>query len=308
MADATIFCVCRFPAHWPPEETRSVFRKNEGDSLLELSFTSRGSLGIEIVGEGGIIASYESRPLAVTACSTAIVDVTVSGNQIDVRLNGTKIEDRSENPLPYTVPISNIAIPRPKVPPPADPRAAANREDRLFLEKIGDIHGRLPPSSEYDLLHIASLLYSLIGDERPLVDVVNTRHRERIRFEVIEEDAGPPLGPEIHLEWLDSVSFPTARTETRDRERFCKRRCISYNGCVATVLDVIKLCRNVKGGVHFGPPKKGKKRQQERQQALLALDEICRIAGWEPTSKMMESLAAIVLRGLEPVARAAQQS
>lgn len=70
------------------------------------------------------------------------------------------------------------------------------------------------------------------------------------------------------------------------------------DGITASVRDLIKICANVKGGVHFSL---GKARTLE-QNILLDWDRAFTLLGEEPSQRAIAGVSRIVVRGLIPLA------
>ena len=83
-----------------------------------------------------------------------------------------------------------------------------------------------------------------------------------------------------------------------NRDKFLKERSLNYNGRDITVLEIIKACAHVMGGVHSGSP------EEESDEDILDLDEICRVGGMQISLVALKEIVQIALDGLQPLTNA----
>jgi len=124
-------------------------------------------------------------------------------------------------------------------------------EPEIFLAKIhNEIAERIDTKNRtpYDLIRVAALLRQLFIDDTPLLHLVNRKYRLDLKASL------PPSSPiEIRKKGLTMRGFVGDLQECKPTavSAFLSRECIMLDGDSFTVSEIIILCANKRGGVHF---------------------------------------------------------
>ncbi len=132
-------------------------------------------------------------------------------------------------------------------------------QEKIFVNTIDDLQLRFERKTEYDLLRASGLIRQLLIDANPLLDQVNKKLKIKIRFKVqkrinIFEDQIDSDGKVLpHMNGIIFISPPKSSdfVEYLNKSDFLKYELLSHFERKFTVLDVIKICANKYGGIHF---------------------------------------------------------
>ena len=167
--------------------------------------------------------------------------------------------------------------------------------DRLFLETLDDLEARIrEDASEYDLLRAAALLRELLVDESRLVDQVNRAPKvaPRFRLRVKTPDPGNDFEFWLGLDPSAEVDVPISELDLKE---LLRTSVVFLPSSRITVLQVITLAANVRGGVHRGKPKDPAHAAFENFPLKLRHGEM-------PVELLLvETISRIVLAGLYPL-------
>lgn len=126
-------------------------------------------------------------------------------------------------------------------------------EPEIFLAKTyneivtrTDTENRTP----YDLIRVAALLRQVFLDDHPLISLVNRKYKIKLLVAVPNLPAIPVRSEGLTLRGFRLVS---GEQTLLSPQKFLKLECVMLNGYSYTVADVIKICANKRGGVHFDP-------------------------------------------------------
>jgi hypothetical protein len=131
---------------------------------------------------------------------------------------------------------------------------------KFFLEVLDDLKSKCDSNSNYNYVKAAGLLRQLLIDEVPLIDIVNREYKEKIIYEVVKKSPDPPrqqIGQDgLVYTMVSSISFINPTPYSRDldyinKDQFLKYKIFNYEGRDVSVLEILKLNANSKGGVHF---------------------------------------------------------
>lgn len=179
--------------------------------------------------------------------------------------------------------------------------------ERLFLRTLSDLEQRASATDEYEVLLAAGLLRKLLLDEHPLVDQVNRTHRIRLRFSI----NGPTRYEEMvlgmkpmywsledaidpHLNHPPGLTAPQLAT----RNQLLARRVMVLQGEQVTVRDLIDQLAHIEGAVHSAAPR------EPREVLLTQAARQLFVGGMPAGVRQIQSIARVVLRGLEPLRNA----
>ncbi len=126
-----------------------------------------------------------------------------------------------------------------------------------------------------------------------LLHIVNRKYQLKIEFRTTDFTRRPLCIPDVYLMDLDPSHFYTSKILSISLDSFMMAPCIILNETTISVRDIIKLCANSKGGVHFGNPKSGAEKNAHDMDQLLFL------CGQEPSIKLLREICRVSLMGLK---------
>lgn len=139
--------------------------------------------------------------------------------------------------------------------------------EEFLIDTLQDLQAKLENGDEYNLLRAAGLIRQLLIDETPLVDSVNKNYKVKILFRVQKRNhkfQNKVVIDGVECETVIGVTFANPKhndeqyIEYLKRAEFLNYNIIYFAGQDFTVLDVIKLCAHIYGGVHVGKIKEEK--------------------------------------------------
>ena len=292
-----IFAVVALPVPWPPQRGFPIGDERVGSGEFRAAFDSAGRLVVDVV-VGGMKHTHAFQPIdaqPTTRITLAIwwdspANVGASINGIDL-LPEKFTAGEHFAAVAGSMPTRSVGLERHLVP------AHLQSEERLFLETLNDLVGRISSGTRYDLLRASALVRQLLTDSGSLISAVNRRYRLKLSFETLG-DAAPPLQPDAWWRNPDPSGFPGAQTEVRNLDQFLAFRCLGKGDYAAKVVHVISAAANVKGGVHLGRP------DSPEDEIVLAWDDAFTIGGEHPSLQALKGIAVVTLVGLRPLAAA----
>lgn len=173
--------------------------------------------------------------------------------------------------------------------------------EKILIDIICDLEERFKRRTEYDLLKAAGLIRQLLVDVNSLVEVVNKKYKVKIVYRVQKRFKMPDVSVENDgTVWkaLYGMVFITpennSNCEHLKKDDFFKYELLFYNGENFTVLDIIKICANKYGGIHYDEIKNKKEslidithnsftfnNSSSVLQSMYSIIEIC-IDAWKP--------------------------
>ena len=236
-------------------------------------------------------------PVVMNGDVRAVVSVILNSGDVTVQINKHDLPawTKTQEPLELD---GTVATERPMVS--IDPSLGGSKAEVFFLETIRDLQMKLLSGSPYETIKAAGLLRVLLLDGFPLANRVKRRFGMVLQFETSDFRSKLPLEPDMHWMSLDASGFPDAKVLQINLAEFLGAFCLSYKSKIAKVMDVINACAHVKGGVHFGDPKK------DGEKLVCGLDEVMKITSEEASLVAMRGICMVALKGLEPLVHAIQ--
>jgi hypothetical protein len=179
--------------------------------------------------------------------------------------------------------------------------------EELFLNVLAELRERHRSGTEYDLIACSRNLRQLLMDGTSLMDVVNRRHRLRIRFEISDTSKLPEF--EIlkkDIEFIHSALDPEVLAGlprlSLNKDQLLATYAGRAGGTEFSVGDIISYTANSLG-IHFDDnPREG------GEEVLRQLGKILTLAGVSAGISTLEVISRIVLRGLKPLEQAIIES
>ncbi|WP_460611878.1 hypothetical protein [Hymenobacter seoulensis] len=171
-------------------------------------------------------------------------------------------------------------------------------DELFFVRTVQGIEQKLYSEDDYAFVKISGLIRALLIDNNLAGQLAN-RYSLKLQFWVKPEFELFPGGSKTDFRQRDvnplGIAEETAQILTKDA--FMREPSLYLDGKAISVYDVITTCANVKGGVHFGSPRKGKLEQE----LLFNLDQKLNTAGSEVSVNAINSIAWATLFTFKPI-------
>lgn len=299
MKEGTIFLVTAFPTPWPPARDILLCSTQRAESLIRLSADSTGRLAFSRRSLDGTNQRATFQPLVIAGSGRAVVAARWSDNDTSLWVNGVRLQlDTSEGMTVVLQTSSERKKPRPFFFLGLQPGIGNSEAERLFLGVVVDIDSKVADGSRYNIIKAAGLLRQLFLDPTPLIHFVNRTFRLKLEFECIESCSDLLVSPDADWQNPDPSFFPGAATTKVDLSGFMKVPCLSEGDRTASVVDVIRVCANAKGGIHFGQAK------STEEDLILDWDKWMILEGKEPSLVTIAGICRVALIGLQPLVQA----
>lgn len=136
-------------------------------------------------------------------------------------------------------------------------------QEKIFVNIMFDLNERYERRTEYDLLKASGLIRQLIVDPNSIVEQINKNYKLKIIFRVQERNKIPSeRTKEDGKVWkaLYGITFITPKedslsVEFLNKDAFFKYNLLTYHEETFNVLDIIKICANKYGGIHYDEKK-----------------------------------------------------
>lgn len=270
MYGGTLFLEVTVPSTWPPKSAAIVFIGVVDTAKIEISITPSGKLQIRVNGEYGS-DEYETPRLSLPHYPCLkIAFAWGQGDGISCAINGKDLREQVSEPFVLEC----------KTHPPtgfrnhAAFRIPTGCEDveQSFLRFILDLQQRVAVNDRFDLLEASAILRRLLLDAGPILHIVNRSYRERLRFPIVHRDPESLYDQAGQKPSFDHVVLSPAFADPSDirhltLDEFLSKPVLYGSQGAYTVRDVIKVCANLKGGIHFDDP------ATSVEQALVELDK-----------------------------------
>ncbi len=176
--------------------------------------------------------------------------------------------------------------------------------EKIFLHSINDLEEISQIANTYKILKSSGIIRQLLLDNNSLLDQVNREYKERILFKVRKkpdffneriDKTERPLN-----KWFD-ITFIFPSKESKDveflkKDDFLKYNVLTFGEHEFTVLEVIKICANKYGGVHFDDTK------DEREQLLDRLNSSFSLQNFDCVVYSMHGIMKVCNDALYPLA------
>lgn len=152
--------------------------------------------------------------------------------------------------------------------------------DLLFLKTLKDLRFKLLTDSEYSLIRACGLLRHLLTDQNLLVDLVNSKYKVKIRFDVYDNTGLDWKITNGYMSYSNITVNPfDSKYLSLTKQEFLATLVLGCDKYEYTVLEVIRAASHYMGGIHSGKP-------TEREEIISKL-------GYNPKGQPGETLTAI---------------
>jgi hypothetical protein len=182
-------------------------------------------------------------------------------------------------------------------------------QEKIFLNIISELKKRYENQTEYDILKASGLIRQLLVDSNPIIEQVNRKYKLKITYRVQERIKLPfERFNEDGTAWkpLYGIVFITPQenspVELLNRDDFFKYELLSYHNEMINVLEVIKICANKYGGIHY---------DEKRNLKESSIDVTHKAFSFNNSSSVirsMYSITGICLEALNPLAEKVKRS
>ena len=257
MYGGTLFLEVTVPSRWPPQSDVVIFCGVVDTARIQISATTAGKLLFRVNSEFGndeyvtpslSSPDYPCLKIALAWGRDDGIGCAINGKCLSEQVSEPVVlECKSHPPTGFR----NHAVFR--IPAGCEP------VEQSFLRFTLDIQHRTAGSDRFDLLEASAILRRLLLDTRPILHLVNRSYHERLRFPIAHKE------PELLYETagqkpsFDYVALSPAFADPNDIrhlkfDEFLSTPAIHGSQGTYTVRDVIKVCANLKGGIHFDDP------------------------------------------------------
>lgn len=177
-----------------------------------------------------------------------------------------------------------------------------NTKEKVYLNILNELRERLEKRTEYDVLKTSGLIRQLLIDRNSLINQINKIYRIKIKYIVQKRFEFPkpatlPDGSQPQILFQSIFILPGESTSVEELllQDFLKYELLYYEEKGFSVLDIIKICANKYGGIHFDDVKK---------ESDLTLDHLNRNLIFNNSSSVLQSMhdiAQICLIALKPL-------
>lgn len=251
----TIYFEWTLPTLWPPGARTVLLSNQDGESTAELVLNEDGHLLFH-VSAPKFECRYHFQHLRPT--STGSVKLAVSwgpDKPATMFIGGQEVRPLENEPEPFVFEPVPLPAPRHGVFIPLNALDAMAPNERLLVETIRDIEGRLGVGTAYDLVRVSGLLRQLLIDERPLIHEANTEYRIKLRFCVAARREPFPIDLDRFAFHFHSLTPSLGGVEEVTLDTFLRLVVVEHNRQVFSVRDVVLTGAHVMGGIHNSPPK-----------------------------------------------------
>lgn len=270
MNEGSLYIKVIVPSVWPPQSDAVVFSGVADTATIRISVTTAGKLLFQVNGEYGCDEYLTPRLSLPDYPFLKIAFAWGRGDGIGCAINGVCLSEQDSDHIVLEC----------KSNPPTGFRNHAvfqvpNRcEDveQSFLRFILDLQYRTAVSNRFDLLEASAILRRMLLDARPIIHIVNRAYHERLRFPIVKsnpellyDQAGEK--PSFHYVALSPAFADQSDIRHLKYDEFLSTPALHGSQGAYAVRDVIKVCANLKGGIHFDTP------TTSLEQTLIELDK-----------------------------------
>lgn len=298
MNEGTLVIDVTVPSAWPPPSPVKLFDGAVAGGTIEVSAGPTATLQFQIKSTGGDL-TYETPRLALP--NFPFLKVAIAWGRTDgigCAINGMLVTEPTEHPVkldakshPPTSFRSEFSF---EVPDRCDDR------ERSFLRFVLDLQARVMIKDRFNLLEASAILRRLLLDARPILHLVNREHRHQLRFPFVLQSQVKDIGESSAFRFTNLCPdfADAAEIQSMPLDAFLGAEVLRDHAQAFSVRDVIDVCANLKGGIHFGDP------VSQADQALKKLDENYLPFFVDASLAALPGIAWTVVGGVRPLIEA----
>lgn len=283
------------PPPWPPKTEVIIFQGEFDGAQIKVTALPSSRLRFSCSHLPNDSITQELRLQALTDLK---VGFTWDENEdVGIGINGNLIRIEStlsEEPINIVAPVLHPTGLREQLV--AQPLTGVSIEEERFICSVFDLQNRINTASCNDLLEASAILRRLLLDARPLAHLANQQYKIKLGFPVLPEKqfvSTPQIPTYTHTNL--SPLYSNEVTERLSLGAFLTQTVVKSANSKFTVRDVVDLCANIKGGIHFGKPK------TESEEELLTIDKHFNPSLIEASLYAIADLSWCVIQGLKPL-------
>jgi hypothetical protein len=286
------------PCAWPPTTLVNVFDGQFEKSRVCVVACPSGTLHLQVHSAAGT-ADCETPRLALP--DFAFLKVAFAwgdGSSPTIAINGQLIACYTNTPQ---VPVVVIAKSHPstgfRIPLEFAVPSSCDAVEQNLLRSILELQQRVAETDKFNLLQAAAILRRLLLDASPVIHLANKEYKASLRFPVVDERSttNVDLGPVFTLINFCPDFADTAEISLLSLDKLLAKAVLRDNERDFSVRDVIKVCANLKGGIHFGEP------ESQEEKSLIRLDEKYLVFFSEASLAALPGIVWSVIVGLRPL-------
>lgn len=172
-----------------------------------------------------------------------------------------------------------------------------NIEEERLIRSLMELQERIVHADRVHLLEASAILRRLLLDAHPLAHTVNRAYQCKLQFPVVPEksEENAPEGSTYTYINLSPLFATRDAVTLASWDQFLSLATVKGEGVTFSVREVIDVCANTKGGIHFDKPK------SEAASGLLGLDEKFHPALVDSSLHALADLSWCVIQGLKPL-------
>lgn len=164
----------------------------------------------------------------------------------------------------------------------------------LFVRTIEDLENKCKSDDVYEILMIAGLLRKLLLDGSPLVDLVNRKRKQKVRFIANNRSVSVSVPDFWSIEdGFDPDTAARCVPLEVTKNELLQRHVLKHGNEIFTVRELILHIAHVGGAIHSGTPKTDKDR------ILKGIGETLFIGGLPAGLRTMRAIGRVVVKGLK---------
>jgi len=294
MQEGTFVISFMMPFEWPPSQKEKIFTGKVAGNNIAVRATPNQSIKVVITDHNETL-SYESCKINIQ--KFGYFKMAIGWDEdITIAMNGELIPNKDEGEIKVE-PKSDFKLnPRNQIQfqIPQD----CSHEEEVFLNAYLDLQKKVNNPSKYDLLKASGLIRQMIIDGSPVVHIVNREYRLPIKFPVVIDNQPVKVpGASHQIRNISPVFSSNEELKTLKLDDFLSTIILKDNSHNFSVKDIVKICANVKGGIHLGKPESGK------EVAISDIDNQFSFDFIELSLALVNDITWSYLKGLRPLVR-----
>lgn len=183
--------------------------------------------------------------------------------------------------------------------------------EELFIDIYNDLRDKLDAGNKYNLIKASGLVRQLLFDGVPLIDQVNREYKLKILFRT--QKNRPKFGDFVYehgQKWETVIGVTFINPNHNDeqfishvkRADFLNYPVLHFADLDFTVLEILKICAHVYGGIHSGKIEDQKDTYLDWANKTLSYKD-----GVSCAVKSVGDITAIVLDAIKPLVDAIEE-
>lgn len=265
--EGTLVLDFHVPTTWPPAADTYVHDGTFDGYAFLISASPRGTLTFDLHGENYHV-TYET-PILILPDFAFLKTAFLwgGGESVGCAINGDMVSEMthfpielkadSQPPTGFRRPVT-FAVP-----------TDCGDVGRSFLRFILDLQARIAANDRFNLLEASAILRRLLLDASPVLHLANREHRRKLFFPFVPERLTSVSGTQPTFQFINLCPFfaDPLKIQKLNLQEFLATPVIRDHERAFTVHNVIDVCANLKGGIHFGKP------VSQMDKSLITLDK-----------------------------------